>query len=1116
MDQAAKISNKAIGKQDVYLLSDSVQDSPFIPTSEMHSKFIKYHRSRNVVKPTNVSGWPFGKKVNVEFKPRNMGDLLSNMWLSITLPKLETDYRNDVTVTTVTEKDVYEVTTDIVTDITRTETVLTSNVVPPFGTYPGVVYSKIINDTGTISVARDPVIVSDTYIRTETTSSVENFSTFNQSQTYENSTGTTSTSDTETTTTTVTNPFQTTTTEATTSEAIESNSTLPSSITIETLNQPPSGIFFDDALDLEPYSSINNVFGQNMVVSPTGYRYFIPNYTDRVCNVYGVNDTQTGVAKEVVLKIYKENGLSNGEKFRLATNGFGDVLLVSRRYKIGVNYIQVGTNWEPRIVSPPKTNEILVNSFDFFTREWTDEPISLQPDATTEPYLDLGYGVAISSDGLTVALGTIFCGGYDSNNNYTPFMSHSTNGNNVVIFKYSGGVWTQHSTIQILGSGTSTGLYYFKPTLNKDATRLAVSYYKIVPTNTSTSPTQFTYNSPTVTDTYLKVYDYDSGTDSWVEDTTINSVIPTSTRRSNGDFFGMFISMDSTGNSIAVGAPYYSFSTTNSLHPYNTLVYTNYGWIHYFRKGTINTNTHLFESGSWTYEPLVNLYYDYDNGIFFDGANSSKYLGANIVICGRGLYSLSSSNNDSTMLIDFNIDEAEWELAVVNPTYLSDTTSVIYSYKDQSSATDIFVGDNSIVYVSKYIFNPVSQTYQSRKFEIDNTISFGDTISTREETFDIVGNQTSTESIVNERYETTVNITHEINNVALTTNYADQVGRHIFKSITMYVDEIEVEKIYDDWTIIHDEQYLEFSEKITNAYLVNRNLGFDNATLSQFSELANYETELMIPIPFFFSRKYTGDEYKLNEPNKPFFPLASIYKQNITFEIEFHKQSFFTDTLQTIKLDSFDIITEEITVSDSERLFMMKESNEIVTEFVKRHPSTTSTIGDIFVTNNLSPIIPVKTFHWFFRREEFENDEVSRQPSVTNQEEYYYQNRFNFSTSPTYSVTTSFFDPVMKKGFLYLLGNRVPNITDATSNYYKYKVPSDVRLSIPSRNIYTYSFAIRPMNTQPSGVLDFATIQSDKTRIEMEIVDASNTYSMHMYYTGYQTMRFQDGFMSFV
>lgn len=347
-------------------------------------------------------------------------------------------------------------------------------------------------------------------------------------------------------------------------------------------------------------------------------------------------------------------------------------------------------------------------------------------------------------------------------------------------------------------------------------------------------------------------------------------------------------------------------------------------------------------------------------------------------------------------------------------------------------------------------------------------------------------------------------------------NYADQVGRHIFKSITMYVDEIEVEKIYDDWTIIHDEQYLELSEKIANAYLVNRSLGLDNATLSQFGELAEYETELMIPIPFFFSRKYVGDEYKLNKPNKPFFPLASIHKQNITFEIDFHKQSFFTDTLLTINLGSFDIITEEITVSESERIFMMKELNEIVAEFVKRHPSTTTTTGDTIVKNNLSPIIPVKTFHWFFRRGDFENEDVSRQPLTTNQEEYYYQNRFNFSTSPSFSSVNAFFNPVMKKAFLFLMGNRLPNITDATSNYYKYKIPVDVRLSIPIRNIYTYSFAIRPMNTEPSGVLDFATIQSDKTLIEAEVVDISNTYSMHMYYTGYQTMKFENGFMSFV
>ena len=349
--------------------------------------------------------------------------------------------------------------------------------------------------------------------------------------------------------------------------------------------------------------------------------------------------------------------------------------------------------------------------------------------------------------------------------------------------------------------------------------------------------------------------------------------------------------------------------------------------------------------------------------------------------------------------------------------------------------------------------------------------------------------------------------------VASTTNYADQVGRHILKSITMYVDEIEVEKIDDDWGIIHDELYLEISEKVTNAYLLNRNLRFDNATLPGFSDLAKYETELMIPIPFFFSRKYVSDEYKINEPNKPYFPVCSIHKQKITFELEFHKQSFFTDTVGSLTLDHFDLITEEITVSDEERVYMMGQPLKIITDFVKRHPSTTSKLGEPNVTNNLVPNIPVKCLHWFFRRETFENDSIARQSSVTNQEEYYYQNRFNFSTSPSFGVATAFFQPVMKTGFLYLLGSRLPNITDATSHYYKYKIPSDTRLSIPTRNIYTYSFAIRPKNSDPSGVLDFSTIQSDKTIIDMELNDVSNVYSMHMYYTGHQTMYFENGFL---
>ena len=83
-------------------------------------------------------------------------------------------------------------------------------------------------------------------------------------------------------------------------------------------------------------------------------------------------------------------------------------------------------------------------------------------------------------------------------------------------------------------------------------------------------------------------------------------------------------------------------------------------------------------------------------------------------------------------------------------------------------------------------------------------------------------------------------------------NFADQLGRHILKSVTMFVDELEVEKIHDDWGIIYDELYLEMSEKVANRFLVNRSIGYDDSTLDSFDDYAQYSSDLVIPLHLFF------------------------------------------------------------------------------------------------------------------------------------------------------------------------------------------------------------------------------------------------------------------------
>ena len=323
-------------------------------------------------------------------------------------------------------------------------------------------------------------------------------------------------------------------------------------------------------------------------------------------------------------------------------------------------------------------------------------------------------------------------------------------------------------------------------------------------------------------------------------------------------------------------------------------------------------------------------------------------------------------------------------------------------------------------------------------------------------------------------------------------NLADQLGRHLIKSLTMRVDEMVVEIFHDDWGIIYDELYLDASEKRTKRYTVNRNLAEDTSSLPGNFFLSNFESELMIPIPLFFSRKYEGDEYATNKPNRPYFPLCAIHKQKIVFDIEFHQQSFFTDATAPIKLNGFDIITEEMTVSKEERTYLMNQRQLFITDIVRKHPSTDTTRLE------LVPNVPVKTLNWFMR----DTDTT-------------YNNRFNFSANTNFSVVNSFFEPVMDSAKIYIKGEDLPNLPLAKHPFYKYVIPHNSRLSRPVRNIYTYTFSMNPINVEPSGSLDFGQLQSNKTVLEVKLVPGlTRNYELHLYYVGYQTFVFDGGFMS--
>ena len=345
--------------------------------------------------------------------------------------------------------------------------------------------------------------------------------------------------------------------------------------------------------------------------------------------------------------------------------------------------------------------------------------------------------------------------------------------------------------------------------------------------------------------------------------------------------------------------------------------------------------------------------------------------------------------------------------------------------------------------------------------------------------------------------------------------YADQIGRHIFKSVTMRVDETVVEKYHGDWGIIYDELYLDESEKRTKRYTLNRNNAEDTSLLSGNQILAQNKSRVYIPIPLLFSRKYESDEYETNKPNRPYFPICAIHKQKLQFEFEFHKQSFFTNAADNLTVNSFDIVTEEITLEPIERTYITNKRHVLVTDIVKKHPTLDIPVGVQNAKLELVPKTPVKTLNWFFRQNAFENENTHE--GGTTLLANVFANRYNFSSNVEYSINNEFYNPPMASAKIFVNGEDVPNVQDSDHKYFKYVVPFTSRLSRPLRNIYTYAFSMNPINVEPSGMLDFSQLQSNRTVLDVNMeVGLTSDYTLHLYYVGYQTFIFENGVMTLV
>lgn len=356
--------------------------------------------------------------------------------------------------------------------------------------------------------------------------------------------------------------------------------------------------------------------------------------------------------------------------------------------------------------------------------------------------------------------------------------------------------------------------------------------------------------------------------------------------------------------------------------------------------------------------------------------------------------------------------------------------------------------------------------------------------------------------------------------------YSYQIGQAIIKELKFTIDGITMDTIPGDWLIVHTELFANDTEKYATEALVN-----DGKLINKQPD-STKPVKVYVPLPFMFSRSYTRlpgnyDHNKTTKKDrdlsgKPFFYLCACTNQKIEISITFNPIQFFSNTATDINLQDVSLITEEISLSTEERQFYVNNRqinivNTLIKQPVQRldfgdgvknsktgiQPGCPRNFKNFLVSNS-----PVKSFHWFFRNQDFESINDSSN----------YLNRFNFTRNVlTSDVFTETENQVMRDTHLFIDGNKQLGFLGSSNtgaNYYKFVQPYNHGLSTPLRNIYTYSFSLNPKDPSPSGSLDLSILNSSKTLLNGDVLSnaTSNAYNLHLYYVGYKVIGFDRGY----
>ena len=338
-------------------------------------------------------------------------------------------------------------------------------------------------------------------------------------------------------------------------------------------------------------------------------------------------------------------------------------------------------------------------------------------------------------------------------------------------------------------------------------------------------------------------------------------------------------------------------------------------------------------------------------------------------------------------------------------------------------------------------------------------------------------------------------------------NYTDGVGNALIKSVSVEIGGQQIDKHYGEWLDIWGELNVKADHRVAYDQMVGNTFDRDISDPVRLVGDSDHETTLYVPLRFWFNRN----------PGLA-LPLIALQYHEVKIHFEFEDSRHLIRTLGAaatgmpqsdsgdVTMKSCQLLVDYIYLDTDERRRFAQVSHEYLIEQLQFTGAESISSNDTTRKVDLNFNHPVKALHWVIQHETFLSTSswaATTDRRVTGNQKLRYSGVNHDATQTAYET--------FKNAKIQLNGHDRMSVRDA--DYFRLVQNDQHSEVVPRKMIYTYAFALKPAEHQPSGTCNFSRI--DNAQLNLEFNSAAHTKTndreMRVFAVNYNVLRIMSG-----